>query len=96
MIKNKAVLMGGEILVNVHSPVKCQARSCAVHHPSEHHMLNWRQHWRSDRGLMERICEHRVGHPDPDHISWIRLVAGDLTADAESIHGCDGCCASTE
>lgn len=45
----------------------------------------WPQNWRSDRGIMERICEHGVGHPDPDDPK-----AGNKY---EAVHGCDGCCA---
>lgn len=43
-------------------------------------------HWRPDRGIMERVCEHGVGHPDPDDV---KVQAGGWT---ETIHGCDGCC----
>ena len=44
-------------------------------------MRDWPQHFRDDRGIMERICPHGVGHPDPDD-----YLAGD------GMHGCDGCC----
>jgi hypothetical protein len=38
---------------------------------------------------MERICEHGVGHPDPDDLRVIRdRIMG--------IHACDGCCGSTD
>lgn len=43
-------------------------------------MVLWPQHWRGDRHLMERICPHGVGHPDPDDIN------------PDGVHGCDGCC----
>jgi hypothetical protein len=43
-------------------------------------MRRWPQNWRGDRYLIERICPHGVGHPDPD----------DLNPD--TVHGCDGCC----
>lgn len=58
---------------------------CAIHSPSEHHMRTWPLHWRADRGIMERVCSHGIGHPDPDDIK-IRMRNGD------GIHGCDGCC----
>jgi hypothetical protein len=45
------------------------------------------QLWRSDRGLMERLCEHGVGHPDPDEIN--------LGLGGRAVHGCDGCCINT-
>ena len=64
-----------------HSANKCAGKNCPVHNPSNHHMKDWPQHYRTDRGITERICKHGVGHPDPD----------DRTTD--TIHGCDGCCA---
>lgn len=76
-----AVLVGGQRLVNTHHPRQCVGQSCCIHHPSDHHMVTWTQHWRSDRGIMERLCPDRgIGHPDPDDIN------------ADQVHGCDGCC----
>ena len=34
-----------------------------------------------DRRIMERICPHGVGHPDPDDV-----------LNQDRVHGCDGCC----
>lgn len=73
-------LEGGELIYNVHPQDACAGRPCCVHNPSDHHMRSWPQHWRGDRGLMERICPHGVGHPDPDDIN------------PDDVHGCDGCC----
>ena len=70
----------GMTLLRVHDSANCEGRACCIHHPSGHHMVTWPQNWRADRRLMERICPHGVGHPDPD----------DLNPD--STHGCDGCC----
>jgi hypothetical protein len=56
-------------------------------------MREWQRLWRYDRGLMERICPHGVGHPDPDHLDHVRRLRGDKAAVTESVHGCDGCCA---
>jgi hypothetical protein len=55
-------------------------------------MSEFRQHWRNDRSVMERICPHGIGHPDPDHIRHIREWSGAAVARVESVHGCDGCC----
>lgn len=66
----------------VHSPLRCEGEFCSIHNPSDHHMRDWPQVWRSDRGIVERLCEHGVGHPDPDCIY----------AQKDSVHGCDGCC----
>lgn len=68
-------------LVHTHSPEKCEGRPCTVHNRSDHSMRHLPQHWRSDRSFMERMCEHNVGHPDPD----------EYMADVW-VHGCDGCC----
>jgi len=59
----------------------CAGKPCTLHNRSAHRMRHMRQLWRDDAQLMERVCEHGVGHPDPD----------DLKA-AEYRHGCDGCC----
>lgn len=69
-----------ELLYNVHSPAVCLGHPCPIHTLTDHSMRSFPQHWRSDRQIMERICPHGVGHPDPD----------DMTTD--TVHGCDGCC----
>jgi hypothetical protein len=75
-------LEGGELIHNVHPEDQCAGEHCTVHNPSDHHMRHMPQHWRSDRGIMERICEHHVGHIDPDEIS------------PDTVHGCchEHCC----
>lgn len=67
-------------LRRVHPQVECSGDKCPVHQKTDHSMREFPQHFRDDRGFMERICPHGIGHPDPD----------DLYAD--SVHGCDGCC----
>lgn len=86
---DEVTLPGGQKIL-CHHPVKCKGRVCCIHNPSTHPMVNWPQHWRSDRSLMERICIHGVGHPDPDHLATLRLDEREW----EAIHGCDGCCQS--
>ena len=71
-------LQGRESIV-AHGVRKCE-RPCPIHWPSGHHMRSWPQHWRADRGIVERVCDHGIGHPDPDDRS------------RDKIHGCDGCC----
>jgi hypothetical protein len=72
-------LEGGEGL-RVHLKKECRKGPCPIHKRTDHHMRPFPQHWREDRYLMERICPHGVGHPDPDDPSKDR------------VHGCDGCC----
>lgn len=70
----------------VHRSDVCAGHFCCIHNPSEHPLrerpLNWRGH------VMERICEHGIGHPDPDDLAWRDRIG----RDASGVHGCDGCC----
>lgn len=78
--------------VEVHEKDECDGL-CPIHNPSDHSMRDFPLHWRADRGLMERICPHGVGHPDPDHMARVERLRGKEFADAEAIHGCCGeCC----
>lgn len=71
-------------LNNVHDYGTCIGEFCVIHKWSNHAMVNFPQFWRDDKKMMERICPHGVGHPDPDEP---RLdIAG------RGIHACDGCC----
>jgi hypothetical protein len=75
--------------VGVHSPRSCAHQmACPVHDPSDHHMRGWPVIWRDDKGILERICPHGIGHPDPDQFEhWDSIGRSAL-----SVHGCDGCC----
>ena len=83
----EVTLVGGEKVI-AHHPAKCKGQVCCIHNPSRHHMRYWSQHWRNDRKLMERVCEHGIGHPDPDHFSRLPVDEQKWVG----IHGCDGCC----
>ena len=56
----------GQTLGGLHSIERCRPQHCVIHNPSDHHMRDWPTHFRDDRHLMERMCPHGVGHPDPD------------------------------
>lgn len=77
--------------VEVHEQGECEGH-CAIHNPSDHPLRDRPLHWRAGRSLMERICPHGVGHPDPDHMARVERLKGKDFADAEGVHGCDGCC----
>lgn len=79
---------GGQVLANVHPPGKCAGQVCIVHNPTDHHMRTWPVFWRDDAHLFERMCEHWVGHPDPDQREFWKLHGWEH----KGIHGCDGCC----
>lgn len=81
----------GEHLHRVHARSKdCDEYGCVIHNPTHHCMDDLPTHWRADRGLMERICPHGVGHPDPDDLAFKLRI--DPNSSYEGVHGCDGCC----
>lgn len=81
------------LLAQVHSRSQCEPRNCWLHEPSEHHMRSWDISIRLDKhALVERTCEHGVGHPDPDDMEYQRTKDRDFLA----VHGCDGCCVVPE
>ncbi len=73
--------------LHTHPSYACKGEYCTIHNRSDHSMRSFPQHWRGDRGIMERICPHGVGHPDPDDYKLIGK-----SGYYEAIHGCDGCC----
>lgn len=79
----------GTTVLRVHEATACAGRHCAIHNPSDHGMRDWPTHWRDDIQLMERLCEHGVGHPDPDDVAYKESIGAKYPY---SIHGCDGCC----
>lgn len=75
-------------LTNIHNDSQCSGEHCCIHNPSDHHMRSWPMVWRKDKGVMERICPHGIGHPDPDGAAHNVRIGRDYL----NIHGCDGCC----
>jgi hypothetical protein len=77
-------------LTNVHSPQACsEALGCGIHnHPSNHALKDAKMLWRDDRGILERLCKHGVGHPDADSAAYLASIG----RSNDNIHGCDGCC----
>ena len=83
--------------LKVHSRKDCSAlidnsrQGCVIHAPSDHPMKAFRTHWREDRHIMERLCSHGIGHPDPDDMDYLTSV-GHNKDNYQSVHGCDGYC----
>lgn len=72
----------------VHAPETCEP-PCPFHAPTEHPLKDAPIVVRWDRHLMiERLCEHGVGHPDPDNLTYQRAHG----SPDDGAHGCDGCC----
>ena len=85
----------GQVLGNLHHPSLCEGRPCVVHSQSDHPLRGMRLRRRVASRLIdikpshfERICEHGVGHPDPDAMVYHERVGEEWMG----IHGCDGCC----
>lgn len=79
----------------VHSPEMCSgAKGCAIHNrPSEHPLNCATMVWRDGKDMfvpvLERICEHKIGHPDHDSAEYLKSIGRGKW----NIHTCDGCCA---
>ena len=74
---------------NIHHKSLCKGKHCPFHNPSDHPLNNAPINIRTDKGgLVERICEHGIGHDDPDSVAYFHSI-GETWA---GVHGCDGCC----
>ena len=91
-MKLEPFVTGTGQFMQVHDASECSGEHCPIHKPSDHPLRDEPLYWREDRGIMERLCECGVGHPDPDGIEHIQRTRGDEAAWAEGIHGCCGCC----
>jgi len=74
---------------SIHHRSLCKGKYCPFHNPSNHPLKNAPINIRSDKMyLVERICEHGIGHDDPDSVAYLHSI-GEKWA---GVHGCDGCC----
>lgn len=78
--------------IRTHAAGECALEHCAIHNPSTHPLMDAPLHYRFDRGILERICKHGVGHDDPDDLAFRKSVG----MEAGGVHGCCGCCATLE
>lgn len=91
---NDVIALHGGLVLEIHPESACAGQNCCVHNPSTHPLSDAPLHWRGDRGLMERICSHGCGHPDPDDLAFKKrsMTPGQYENGAWGIHGCCGCC----
>lgn len=66
---------------------------CVIHNPSAHPLRDWPMILR-ETNLIERMCPHHVGHPDPDSARAMDFMRYGRINDefGFTVHGCDGCC----
>lgn len=88
-LRDRTEMANGSLLAH-HLEGDCVGEHCPFHKPSDHLMVGWPMVWRSDRYLLERLCPHRVGHPDPDSVAFLAARG----VEGADVHGCDGCCAT--
>jgi hypothetical protein len=74
-------------LMWVHNPANCSGQACVFHNPSKHGMNDWPVNVR-ESNLIERMCDHGIGHPDPDSVAYFDR----MNQRGFDVHGCDGCC----
>lgn len=99
MISSELFVDGAGVQLEVHERTQnCLNHGCCIHNPSEHALKDAPLVWRS-AGMFdwkpshfERICEHGVGHPDPDALAYLVRVGKEELAHSLGTHGCDGCC----
>lgn len=79
----------------LHSKAQCKAsraagapKNCVIHKPSLHKLTGSKQVVRSS-SLIEDICSHGVGHPNPDSAAYLNWAG---KTSHYGVHGCDGCC----
>lgn len=82
--------------INYHRKKDCKGQVCIFHNPTQHKMRDWPMNLRTDpfaSPLIERICPHGVGHPDPDSVAYLNKVTGVKKEEyGYGVHGCDYCC----
>ena len=82
----------GDYILRTHAASNaCWENGCVIHNPSKNAMSDFPLNWREDRGIMERICPHGVGHPDFDSAAYFDRNG----MSHMNVHGCCsyGCCA---
>lgn len=78
----------------VHTIARCEGSNCVIHNPSDHKMKDWPRVL-LDSALVERQCDHDIGHPDPDSLAWLVRTSGEEQKGL-GVHSCDGCCTTDD
>ena len=77
----RSTLENTDTEIMTHPRSQCEGEVCSIHNRSNHSMRSFPQHWRWDRGIMERTNPFGGGCPDPDDY---RILNGE----DDGIHGC--------
>lgn len=82
-----------DIIQGVHHKENCTGY-CYIHNKSKHPLRHNPLKINLENGLLERICEHGIGHPDIDYLNAREESGEDITF--MGVHSCDGCCEHPE
>jgi hypothetical protein len=82
-----------------HTKEQCKAtrkqgapKGCVLHKPTPHKLTGSKQILRRST-LIEDVCSHGIGHPNPDSARFLNWRDGyDPDKGSWFTHGCDGCC----
>jgi hypothetical protein len=93
---DKTLLESGQELKH-HVRANCSG-NCCLHGTSVYPSCRTPRQWRNDRGIIEHLCPHGIGHPCLAGVEYAMLMAPteDAIFDVSAVHGCDGCCQVVE
>lgn len=84
-------LESGQILKH-HTKYMCTGE-CCLHGTSPYDFCKKPRLWRSDRGIIEHLCPHGIGHPCAAGLAHANAMAAlGRGYGGDDVHGCDGCC----
>lgn len=84
-------LESGQLLKH-HGKYMCTGE-CCLHGTSPYEFCRKPRLWRSDRGIIEHLCPHGIGHPCAAGLAHAKAMeALGRGYGGDGVHGCDGCC----
>lgn len=78
-----------DVIQGVHPKKGCTG-TCYIHNKSRHPLRHAPLKINMETGMIERMCEHNIGHPDVDYLRARQESGEDISF--MGIHHCDGCC----
>lgn len=63
---------------------------CCLHGTSRYASCKMPRQWRNEKGILEHVCPHDVGHPCRAGLDYAEVMGQHHDG---GIHDCDGCCA---
>lgn len=89
-VSEQTLLESGQKLTH-HGKEACSG-NCCLHGSSNHGSCRMPRQWRYDKGIIEHVCPHGVGHPCYAGVDYAMMMGQYVDA----VHGCDGCCVEVD